>query len=1709
MSDQDFVHLHVHTEYSLLDGLSKIKKLVARAKELDMRALAITDHGTMFGVIDFYRACKGAGIKPILGVESYLARRTMRDRDSKLDSKPYHLLLLAENETGYKNLLRIVSKAQLEGYYYKPRTDQEFLREHSSGIITTTGCLAGYVPSLIMEGQTERARELIHEYIDVFGRDNFYLELQHHDIPELKPVNDWLIETAARDNLQLLATNDVHYVLEDDFDSHDTLLCIQTGSVKSDSNRMMMTDNSYFLANQAQMWQTFGHIQDGAPLLNSLKIAEMCNLNLDDKQYKLPLFPVPEGYTAETYLRYLAEKGLVWRFPNNHDEAIYRERLDREISIIIKMGFPTYFLIVWDLLQFALHTDIWWNVRGSGAGSLVAYCLGITNIDPIQNNLLFERFLNPGRVSMPDIDIDFPDDRRSEMIHYCTRKYGEDKVAAIITFGTMGAKAAVRDVGRALDVPLELVNQAAKLIPTEPKPKPVMEYVTGNPDLQKMYDTNPQIKRIIDTAEKLQGVTRHASTHAAGVIVADRPLVEYLPLHRLTNESKGNEEDSPIKQVTQFPMETCESIGLLKVDFLGLSTLSQLRLTCELIERYHGIRYDMGNIPYRPGSDAEQNRMLEEAFRMVSRGESIGVFQIESTGMQEMLRGMRPSKFEHIVAAVSLYRPGPMDYIPEFNDRMHGRKDIHYHHEKLRSILEETYGIITYQEQIMQVASELFGYSLGEADLMRRAVSKKKKEDLLKHKEIFLKNGPANGVDEEAAGKIFDDIEFFANYGFNKCLLISTLVIDSETNHLVSIGDLVTGKRTIKTTLSLDTETLKLVPSEIIAIHENGVKPVYRLTTQLGRTIVATDNHPFFTFDGWRNLGSLKKNDLVAVPRCIPLEGKREWHDHEVVVMAHLLAEGNLCRTTGVYYYTTDDEQLADYVQNLEKFENSVASVSIHKSAYSVYSKRRRRSQPQGVVEFIKRLGLWGANSYTKYIPDEVFELNNRQIALLIARMWEGDGHINLKGRSLFYATSSEQLVRHLQHLLLRLNIISRIRHVRFAYKDGRYGYQLFVTGNDNMQTFATTIGVHFVSVQRRERMAAMFIDDPETCGTKDVVPIQIISLIREELEKKHISIEKFADQANIAVETLRSASAVVRHGFTHKTISKISKLIDNPRIKTYLNSDIYWDKIVSIEYAGEEMTYDLTVPGTHNFIANDIIVHNSHAADYAVITVQSAYLKCHYPEEYMAALLTVYFDDSDKVTTFLAECKRLNIPILPPDVNSSEQNFTIQQQADGRRGIRFGLAAVKNAGIGAIQHILDARAKDGLFRDLSEFCERVDLRQVGKRALESLIKVGALEAFGERGTLFAALDRIMSFSGERHKAREVGQMSMFGGSNDSAQNTLLDNLPKIAETEREQLNWEKELLGFYVSRHPIDPVLAIIQGSNFDTTRDLKQAEPSADGKERQVKIVGLVAGLRKMPTKNKDMMGIVKLEDHFSTIDVVFFPRAWKKWEDQIHEGAVLQFIGRLDLTRGEPQIIGDAVTDSFEAVTADSAIAPEYRRKESLSWVSDAEAEYVPPPPDWMPTNSAGEDEAFFSVLDFESTASGEYIPNGGSNGAPAAPQPETHVPPTPRDPDDLPWMNGDTGEPADLPPEMMEAVDSAPAQRRLLIVQFPRSGDGEKDVKLFNRLVRIITSYPGQDAFAMQIDGQMIEYPDEPIGICDAMLRELHKRVGADNVMTHQL
>jgi DNA polymerase III subunit alpha len=708
-----FVHLHVHSEYSLLDGFSNIKKLVKRAKELEMPALALTDHGTMFGVIEFYNEAVKAGIKPIVGVEMYLAARSMQERVPQEDKKSTHLLLLAENEVGYKNLLRIASAAQLEGFYYYPRIDHDFLARHSEGLICTSGCMSAEIPRLIRAGQIEAARKRMDWYYEVFGSEGFFLELQQHGIKELADINKALLEMGQHYHARYVATNDVHYINKDDARLQDILLAIQTGSVLSDPNRMRMADNSYYLRTPQEMSELFVEVPEA--INNTLLISERCNIDLSFKGYHLPEFEVPQGYTPKSYLRELCEEGLGKRYGERAEEDVLRKRLDYELGVIHKMGFDAYFLIVWDLCRHAREQGIWYNARGSAAGSIVAYTLDITLVDPIEHSLIFERFLNPGRISMPDIDLDFRDDRRSEMLEYTAHKYGDDKVAQIITFGTLGARAAVRDVGRVLDIPLSEVDRVAKTIPNIPgKPLSIREALDQVAELKEIYDSAEYLHDLIDTAAEMEGVVRNAGTHAAGVIITDKPAIEYLPLHRPTG-STG--EDIPIKTVTQFEMNILDSLGLLKVDFLGLATLTIMARACDLIRARHGVTLHLGNIPTDDPA----------TYELLGRGETAGVFQVEGSGMRRWLVEMKPKELANVIAMVALFRPGPMEFIPKYVRRMHGEEKIDYRHPTLEPIFKETFGYPVYQEQLMLAVMNLAGYTAPEADELRKAYLRSKR----------------------------------------------------------------------------------------------------------------------------------------------------------------------------------------------------------------------------------------------------------------------------------------------------------------------------------------------------------------------------------------------------------------------------------------------------------------------------------------------------------------------------------------------------------------------------------------------------------------------------------------------------------------------------------------------------------------------------------------------------------------------------------------------------------------------------------------------------------------------------------------------------------------------------------------------------------------------------------------------------------------------
>lgn len=794
-----FTHLHVHTEYSLLDGSSKIKEITKRAAELGMDSLAITDHGVMYGVIDFYKAAKEAGIKPVLGCEVYVAPGSRFDKEAGTGEDKYnHLVLLAENNTGYQNLMKIVSRGFTEGFYYKPRVDKELLREFHEGIIATSACLAGEVQRYLARGMYEEAKRVALYYQDIFGKDNFFLELQDHGIAEQHYVNPQLLRMSEETGIELICTNDVHYTYADDADAHDILLCIQTGKKVTDENRMRYTGGQYYLKSPEEMAELFKYAPQA--LANTEKIAKRCNVEIEFGVTKLPRFAVPEGFTSWTYLNYLCYEGLKKRYPEQAADISVEEfvrlaeeesvedrkdvvikiaedtnnifqRLAYELSVIYSMGYVDYFLIVWDYINFAKRHDIPVGPgRGSAAGSIVSYCLEITDLDPIKYSLIFERFLNPERVSMPDIDVDFCYERRQEVIDYVVEKYGKDCVSQIVTFGTMAARAVIKDVGRVLDLPYAMVDNIAKMVPREIGIT-IDKALAENPDLKSEYENNEVVKDLIDKSKRLEGLPRHASMHAAGVLICGKPVEDYVPL------STGS--DGAV--VAQFVMTTLEELGLLKMDFLGLRTLTVIKDAENLIKK-HNKGFSIHDIDY---SD-------KDVFDAISTGKCDGIFQLESAGMKSFMKELKPRSLEDLIAGISLYRPGPMDFIPQYIKGKNNQDSVTYACPQLEAILKPTYGCIVYQEQVMQIVRDLAGYSWGRSDLVRRAMSKKKAYVMEQERKNFIYGNPDegvkgcvnNGIDEKVAGKIYDDMIDFAKYAFNKSHAACYAVVSFQTAYL-------------------------------------------------------------------------------------------------------------------------------------------------------------------------------------------------------------------------------------------------------------------------------------------------------------------------------------------------------------------------------------------------------------------------------------------------------------------------------------------------------------------------------------------------------------------------------------------------------------------------------------------------------------------------------------------------------------------------------------------------------------------------------------------------------------------------------------------------------------------------------------------------------------------------------------------------------------
>lgn len=1497
MAATKFTHLHVHSHYSLLDGLPKIPDLVARAKELGMDSLALTDHGVLYGAIEFYKACKAQDIKPIIGIETYVAPNGMGNKRPNIDDLRYHLILLAKNDEGYRNLLALSTKAHLEGYYYKPRIDLKLLREHGNGLIGLSACLGGEIPRLLMGNRTTDAENSLREYKNIFGKGNFYLEVQNHPkIPEQGKLNSLLIDLARKTDTPLVATGDIHYLYKEDSEAQDVLMAINTNHKMLDNERLSMREEDFSMHSPEDMASFFPEIPEA--IENTRKIAEECMLQIDLGKTQLPYYEIPNGKTDSGYLRELCEAGIGRRYPDVTPEI--RQRLDYELDAISKTGFSSYFLVVQDFVNWAKNNGIVVGPgRGSAAGSLVAYVLNITNIDPLRYGLLFERFINPERVSPPDIDLDFTDLRRDEVLEYVAKKYGREHVAQIVTFGTMKARLVVRDVARVLGFPYQLGDTIAKSIPFGFDLKKAL---AESDELKAIYDTNADAKRVIDTARKLEGVARHASTHACGVVITRDPLTRSVPLQLATKHGgvKNGEGGNEKNVVTQYEMHAIEDLGLLKMDFLGLKNLSIIESTLRIIEKNRGIKADIDTIPLDD----------PQSFELLQRAETTGVFQLESGGMRRYLLELKPTELEDIIAMVALYRPGPMELIPTYINRKHGKEAVKYLHPKLEPILKNTYGIGVYQEQMMQIARDLAGYTLPQADTLRKAIGKKIRSLLDEQREKLVTGMKANGIPAKTAEAIWELFPPFARYGFNRCLTGDTRVMDPTSGALVTLKALYEKQKHLPAVLSLE-QNLKIKDRSVSNVISNGKKTVWNMTTRSGRTVKATANHPFLTPQNWRKLEDIEPGEKIAVARTLPEARKRiRLETHKLGILGYLLAEGNFCHPHGFYFYSKSSEEIHDYLRFLNAFENTKGRVDHRKATASVYAGRIDLKKPSEAVAWIESLGLKYKKATEKFFPDIVFRLSHADLAFLIAKMFQGDGCVNNKrDPQIFYATSSHAIARDLQHLLLRLDILSSVHRKRFKYRGGiKIGYTITISRHDNIKRFLETCAVYFVGAKRtaakeilsRHPIINGTLPVWSARGSYDTIPVALVhDHMRQVIAHQHQSLAGFARTVGIAERLfLRDKKKI---GYLRETITMIGENLKDEHLLALSGSDIYWDEIKSIEPGGIEDTYDLTVDGTHNFVANDIIVHNSHAACYATVAYQTAYLKARYPAEFMAALLTADLGDIERTAFLVGECRKMNIEVLPPDVNESDKHFTVVNSAT----LRFGLAAVKNVGENIVQAIIQERNHKGRFASMADFIGRIHHKDLNKKSLESLTRAGALDALAERGQLLANLDQLLEHARALARSQSQGQASLFASLlNDTEASLRLQ--PALPASKHEKLVWEKELLGLYVSSHPLEDFRERL------SRRAVPIARLAVAAMGGRATIGGIVTGMKKILTKTGKPMLFVGLEDLSGKIETVVFPDSLERNPGAWQQDKILLVSGRVSNRDGTLKFLCEAAEE-----------------------------------------------------------------------------------------------------------------------------------------------------------------------------------------------------
>jgi DNA-directed DNA polymerase III PolC len=1444
-----YVPLWCKSNFSFHEGASNPEELVEEAHRLGLRAIALTDRDGVYGIVEAHLKARELGVQMIAGAQVTVSDGTV-------------IVLLARDRGGYANLCRLLTAGRLRSPKGESVVGWDEVCAHAPGLIALWGgdrslliaeSPGGEPPGGSSAGESAGLDAIAGGLREAFG-DTLYAMAARHRRDSEPRQEARLRERASRHGLPVVGAVEVLYHTPSRRPLQDALTCVRHGVALADAGHLLKPNGEHDLKAPVAFATLFEGDARGVAL--TLEIASRCTFSLGELRYRYPSEHLPDGKTSSEWLRELTFLGARHRYGEEVPPKV-ASQLERELALIDELDYCGYFLTMYEIVKFCRSQGILCQGRGSAANSAVCYCLGVTAVDPVRMDLLFERFLSRERAEPPDIDLDIEHDRREEAIQWMYQKYGRSHAAMVANIVRYRTRSAVRDIGKTLGLPLVTVDRVAKMH---------SHYGDVTPAVLREAGLDPEAplhRHLVYLSNEVLDFPRHLSIHPGGFLLGHEPVSTLVPIENAT---------MPDRTVIQWDKDSVEGIGLFKVDLLGIGALRQLHLAFDMLKQHRGIELSMASIP---PDDAT-------TFDWICRADTIGVFQIESRAQMAMLPRLRPRTYYDLVVEVSIVRPGPIvgGMVHPYLRRRNGEEPIVYPHPSLEPVLGKTMGVPLFQEQVIKLAMVAADYTPGEADQLRRDMAAWRRSGRIeRHRERLISRMQAKGITLEFAERVFEQIRGFGEYGFPECVVGETRVIDATTGRWVTIEDVIQGRASLNTTLVCDAG-LRIRKRRVLKVTAGGPRPVFRLRTALGRAVTATAEHPVLTIEGWRPLGALRPGDHVAVARRLPALGRRRWPRYEIVVLADLIAEGNMCHPTTLYFYTTNTRHRDEFVRCVQRFPNTLATVARHKNAYSIHVRRKNPSRTVGVIEWARRLGLLGANARNKQLPAEVFRLRHADLALLLARLWEGDGHLS-QSLHASYDTASRRLAEQVQHLLLRLGIVSRVYERARPYRDRlAVGHTVTVTGKENLTRFYAIIARRFLDPSRRHAAHALSRSSGHGRSSHDIVPIAVRKLIRHERARRSVTWIEIGRATGLSIREIQG-HGLAKKGFRRWVIARLGRYFKSQELTRLAKSELYWDRVVSIEPLGVRDTYDLHVEGEHNFLAGDLVVHNSHAASFALVAFATAYLKTHYHVEFTCSLLNAQPMGFYSPATIVEDAKRHGVEVRAIDVRHSDWDCALEAQPGNvwRFAMRMGLRYVKGLSESDGDRVTSARAA-APFESLEDFVRRTGL---DAGALVALAKVGAFEGLGVNRR--EALWQVRALA-KRHNLMLPIE--------------VVETVPRFEGLGKlEVISWDYDAGSHSVRGHPLEPLREQLTAAGLPDAQTV-----AAMGDGDPVRYAGLVI-CRQTPGTASGVT-FMTLEDETGFVNLVVWPKIFEENARLLKSASLLGVTGRLQKQQNVVHIV-----------------------------------------------------------------------------------------------------------------------------------------------------------------------------------------------------------